>query len=670
MKRKRKRTGISVLPRPDQLYRRLDELSAFAAERAQNEERVFWFVQLVRWLRGSGKEKRGLRLRYLLAHLEQYPDWRQSFSTGLTQLVKAWDLEQLLAYGGIARDFHLVGAVGEWLSFHVLPVACNTTDPVEVLALAFCETDTAWLSASEVGTLGRLLIDPDLRCELERSLDAALVDLGNQLVAQAHSPAVRSLSRLERSPFAGLTGAIAEFVSKSTRERRPEALSGRIRECLRSLDTHALELVGRGAKLNTTFQLDRMAQQLKRLELLVRVGCNTSAEQLGRTCIAIIRGITRHTSGRRLFTRSTDLLRQNLIDTEASVGHDYLAEDKSTWRAAFVAGAGGGALMAIATLIKYGLASLHLPEFYEGIAFSFNYATVFCAAYLMHFTIATKLPAHTAAALANSVQQQAEHRTRLDAFVKIWRAMVRLQLAGLLGNLATAIPVAYTLDRGYEQVLGHHVLDGPTAKHVLDANTLLGPSAIYAGVTGVFLWLSSIVGAVVDNWVRVMRLSDRLATNVRVMRGIGARWARPFANWWTARIGNLAGNAALGFMLGGIPAAFAIAHLPLEIRHVTVSASSWALAYAAGVGSASELALTGAGVVVIGVTNVSVSFALALQAALGSSARKGYGSARALVKIGIARWLRGTPRKRQRGAVHDRKLAPGQAPSATHPTKL
>src|SRR3954453_2417782 len=97
-----KRNSISVLQRPDQLYRRLDELSAFAAENAQAEDRVFWFVQLVRWLRGTGNEKKGLRLRYLLTQLEQHPEWRTSFSSGITQLVQSWDLEQLLAYGGIA----------------------------------------------------------------------------------------------------------------------------------------------------------------------------------------------------------------------------------------------------------------------------------------------------------------------------------------------------------------------------------------------------------------------------------------------------------------------------------------------------------------------------------------------------------------------------------------
>jgi site-specific recombinase len=637
-----KRTSISVLQRPDQLYRRLDELSAFAAQHAHAEDRVFWFVQLVRWLRGSGNEKKGLRLRYLLGQLEQHREWRDTFATSVSQLVQSWDLEQLLAYGGIARDFHLAGAVGEWLSFRGLPVACNTSDPVQVLALAFDEKDVAWLSAAEVGKLAFALVDLDTRSGLERALDEALVDVGNQLVAQAHSPNVRSLSRAARSPFSGLNGAIAEFLSKSAAERKPEAISGRIRQCLRLLEAHALELMGRGADLNTTFQLDRMAQQLKRLELLVQVRCNTSPEQLGNTCIAIIRSITRNTSGRRLFVRSTDLLRQNLIETAASVGHDYLNEEKSSWRAAFSAGAGGGALMAFATLIKYGLASLHLPVFYEGLVFSLNYAMIFCAAYLLHFTIATKLPAHTAAALAKSVQEPVGHRARLYAFVNIWRAMVRLQLAGLLGNLVIAVPLAYAIDRAAQQLLARHVLDAHTAEHVLDSNTLLGPSVLYAALTGVFLWLSSLAGAAGDNWVRVTGLADRLATNVRVMRGVGTARARPFADWLSGRVGGLTGNAALGFMLGGVPAAFAIAQLPVEIRHVTVSASSFALAFAVGVGSASQLAFTAAGVAAIGVTNVTVSFALALQVALGSSARKGHGSARALVKIGISRWLRRT----------------------------
>lgn len=623
------------------MYLRLDELTAFDAKVASREERVFWFVQLVRWLRGSGLEKKGLRLRYLAAQLEQHTDSRDTFSTSLALLVCEWDWEQLLAYGGIPRDYHFAGAVREWLAYHGLPAACDTADPVSVLALAFGKNRVDWLSAPELGDIALSLIAPDIRSELRRALEDALVDLGNQLVAQAHSPSVRALSRAERSPFAGLNTAVYEFLASESQGRRPDALLGRTKQCLFQLERFRIELAERGADLNTTFQLDRISQQLHRLRALVRVRCDTSALVVSRTSIAIIEDIQRSTSGRRLFARSTDLLRANLIDTAADVGRDYLTEEKSSWRAAFVAGAGGGALMAGATLVKYGLTNLALPTFYEGVAFSLNYAMIFCIAYLTHCTIATKLPAHTAATMAASVQRETGHGERLVEFVSIWRAMVRLQFAGLLGNVVVAGPLAFLIDVALVRWRGHHFLSDAAAEHVLHANSIVGPSIVYAALTGVLLWLSSLIGAAGDNWARITSLSDRIATNVYVMRRVGSTRARPFAQWFAARVGGLTGNASLGIMLGGVPAAFAIAHLPVDIRHVTVSTSSLALAWSASVGTSTQLTLAAIGVLAIGATNVAVSFALALQFALGSKQRKARSSSRMLVRLGVGAWLRG-----------------------------
>ena len=286
--------------RQDALYRRLDELCAYAPADSQPEERVFWFVQLVRWLRGRRSEKRGLRLRYLSAQLSQHPEWRDAMSVTLTDLVRGWDSEQLLAYGGIARDFHLAGAVREWFSFQGLPVACSTSDAASVLALAFDEDDLDWLSAPELGALASSLISEDTHPELRRALDEALVALGDQIAAQAHSPSVRNLSRTDRSPFRGLNRAILDFLEQAGGEREADALLGRVRQCLLRLEEHKRELVERGADLNTTFQLNRMSQQLKRIELLVGMSCNATPEQIGNACIAIIRSVTRNTSGRRL----------------------------------------------------------------------------------------------------------------------------------------------------------------------------------------------------------------------------------------------------------------------------------------------------------------------------------------------------------------------------------
>jgi site-specific recombinase len=126
------------------------------------------------------------------------------------------------------------------------------------------------------------------------------------------------------------------------------------------------------------------------------------------------------------------------------------------------------------------------------------------------------------------------------------------------------------------------------------------------------------------------------------MKRLGVRRARPWADAFVHRVGGLLGNISLGIMLGAIPALFAIASIPVEIRHVTVSTSSVALAFAAGVGSRTELWLAVVGVLVIGAVNVAVSFFLALWLALRSAKiGRSASSAGLLARVGLRYWLTG-----------------------------
>jgi site-specific recombinase len=194
------------------------------------------------------------------------------------------------------------------------------------------------------------------------------------------------------------------------------------------------------------------------------------------------------------------------------------------------------------------------------------------------------------------------------------------------------------------RAVGHHLLNHETAEHALSSSSILGPSILFAALTGFFLWLSSLIGAAGDNWTRVIGLGDRLATNVHAMKRLGVRRARPWADAVVHRVGGMLGNISLGIMMGAIPALFAIASIPVEIRHVTVSTSSVALAFAAGAGSRSELGLAVAGVVMIGLVNVAVSFFLALWLALRSTkAGRSADSAFVLVRVGLRHWLTGAP---------------------------
>jgi site-specific recombinase len=151
----------------------------------------------------------------------------------------------------------------------------------------------------------------------------------------------------------------------------------------------------------------------------------------------------------------------------------------------------------------------------------------------------------------------------------------------------------------------------------------------------------------------VVGLSERLATNVLAMKRLHIIRARQRAEATVSLVGGLSANVALGFMLGGVPALFAIAQLPVEIRHVTVSAGSVTMAWWASAGSAHEVALAVLGVLAIGIVNVTVSFWLALRLALRSTRglrRESF--AHALVKLGMRRfWGRRTAKKRARVAT-------------------
>lgn len=620
---------------------RLDTLIEFAPADGAHEARVLWFVDLIGWLRPRPGENVDTKLRYVEHVLGRAPEARTRVSHALTRLVADCDIRLWLAYGGTPRDFHFLGAFSRWLTSRLLPRACASTDPVEILALALGLDDGPLIAALAHAPLLRALIEPELAPTLVRALSNALTDLAHEVISQAHAPNIRSLTDVERSPFRGLYEAVQALDAAPDDPARAQAVRGRISQCKALVASHRMALAERGADLNTTFQLTRLRRQLARLASLAALRHRPDRE-LGAALEKLCGESLREELGARLVWSSADLVVQNIVDTTAAVGRTYLDLVQTSTRSAFGAGALGGLLMAFATLTKLLLHQLALPTLYEGVAFALNYATVFCAAYLLHATIATKLPAHTAAALARVLQHGDSVRARLAAFLVTWRATVRLQLAGLAGNVVAAAPAAALLAYGFRLAFGHPLLTHEAAEHTLSAQSLLGPSLFYAALTGLLLWLSSLFGALVDNWARFNGLRERLATGIASLRRRAPERARQRADAITDRLGGLAANAALGVLLAGVPTLFALAELPVEIRHVTVSASSVAVALVDGAREPGPVMLAIAGVLAIGAVNVLVAFSLALWLALRATrGLEGDRTSRSLWILGLRRWLRG-----------------------------
>jgi site-specific recombinase len=100
---------------------------------------------------------------------------------------------------------------------------------------------------------------------------------------------------------------------------------------------------------------------------------------------------------------------------------------------------------------------------------------------------------------------------------------------------------------------------------------------------------------------------------------LGRRNALRLSAMLDRQLGGIATNVAIGFLLGFMPLAFAFIGLPIEVRHVTLSAGSFALAasgeLARGGAAAGPLLWGVAGLICVGVLNFGVAFFLSLRVA-------------------------------------------------------
>jgi site-specific recombinase len=284
----------------------------------------------------------------------------------------------------------------------------------------------------------------------------------------------------------------------------------------------------------------------------------------------------------------------------------------------FRSAAGGGLVTSVTAWLKLGISQLKAPPGLEGILASVNYSASFVVLQLAHFTLATKQPAMTGPALARRLERASEPGG-VAAFVDEAFNLLRSQAASIFGNLATVVPSVVLVDLAARWALGHALLPVAKAEATTASLSLLGPTPLYAAITGVLLFLSSLAAGWADNWFVLRDLEQGLATSRRLVASLGrARTAR-VARWLRENVSGLAGNVSLGFLLGMTPALGYAFGLPLDVRHVTLSAGFLAASASALGPSALHSApfwWAVGGIASMAVLNVGVSFALALATAV------------------------------------------------------
>ena len=322
---------------------------------------------------------------------------------------------------------------------------------------------------------------------------------------------------------------------------------------------------------------------------------------------------------RDLVAENIHLLARNVTENASRTGEHYIAETRAGLLQMFRSSAGAGIIVGFMALAKILLSYLRAAPLVEALLFGLNYAAGFILIHLMHFTVATKQPAMTAARLAAELQTTDGRTPDMDSMAVLVNKVFRTQFFAVLGNIATALPCAYAIAVAYEDIAGHHLVTPDKAMHLLhDIDPIGSPALWYAAIAGVWLFVAGLISGYYDNKALYTKMGQRIAQLRWLERLTGrARLAR-VAAYIEDNLGGLMGNFFFGMLLGVTGLFGYLLGLPLDIRHVTFSSANFGTALVAlehqVSGEAAGRAI--AGFLLIGLVNLLVSFSLALWVAL------------------------------------------------------
>jgi site-specific recombinase len=286
----------------------------------------------------------------------------------------------------------------------------------------------------------------------------------------------------------------------------------------------------------------------------------------------------------------------------------------------FRSAAGAGLVIAFMALTKVAMMNTPAAPFVEAALYGLNYGLGFVLIYVLHFTIATKQPAMTAAHIAAALGSGAR-ADRMEGLADLIVRTVRSQFIAVVGNLAVVVPMSVLLASAYRAWTGTHFVDSDQADHLLhDLSPIDSPALFHAAIAGVCLFVSGLISGYYDNRAVYNELRLRIAQRPTLRRWLGAERAEEVGQYVEDHLGGIAGNFLFGLMLGSMGTIGFVLGLPLDIRHITFSAAYLGIATVGvdGQVAAAVLALSAVGVVTIGAVNLAVSFTLALWVAMRS----------------------------------------------------
>lgn len=377
-----------------------------------------------------------------------------------------------------------------------------------------------------------------------------------------------------------------------------------------------------GVSISLTYMLALLEQCLERIEILLNMMMDNDHlcyQSIGHFLVDITEAISSERSVRSLLVTNSELLALQVTENASKTGEHYVSTDKKGFFAMYKSAAGAGVIIAMMATLKTLMARASLAPLMQAFSYSMNYSLGFMLIHVLHFTVATKQPAMTAAALASTVQQRKGSKmAQIAELAALIVNIIRTQFIAILGNISIAIPtaalIAFFWDNALHEPLMSHI---KASKTLHDLNPFTSLAILHAAIAGICLFLSGLLAGYFDNMAVYRKIGPRIKAHIALAKIMGQERLTRFADYIQRNLGALAGNFIFGVMLGSMGTLGFILGLPLDIRHIAFASANFiqGLMYVNGP-DIGLILVSFIGVLLIGLTNLFVSFTLTIIVAL------------------------------------------------------
>jgi site-specific recombinase len=572
--------------------------------------------------------------------MEQDGALRMCFQQTWDEMLAELDSVPLFTETGLPSQQALSGEAVRRVFERVLPSARSKSDSGRLLAVLFSSQKAVErFLGQQRFTFERLIRIFWLNDEtasalrLRGDIGQSMCLLAARIAGRGAGSALRqrgSAHRVEASPFYQLVFETERLIRADT--PNPVSLehlqwNETARQCIEEMEQIHLRMEDAGVSSALVYDLRSIEAMLERMQLLAKVyvgveSASVSAS-IGDTSVRklidrLLRSRLDDTRLRSLAHQNLNLLARKMVERTGHGGEHYIAHTRKDYWLMWRAAAGGGLLTVFTAAIKMKLIEKQFPLAIEGFLIGTDYAVSFVLLQLFGFALATKQPSMTAAALAGIVREN-RGVTRWSKISEFAADISRTQLAAAFSNVIAVCAGAVLFEKLWAHMFKTHYLPIQSAQHVYQTlHPFTSGTAIFAAFTGFLLWLAALIGGWFENFAVYHRIPEAIAQHPLGMR-LGTRRMRRAADWLERNAASWSTSVVLGYLLGFAPVVARFFGIPLDVRHVTLSTGTLALAAARfGTGSFGHdwLYWAVAGIAITFVLNLGVSFSIASIVAL------------------------------------------------------